>query len=876
MLSSSPAHLALVTRFAGLIVVGGLLGLALRRVSRRSGQHMLRLAAIVALLLQFILPYLHGPAVPVAQAAPISVTTTNDDNTVNGNCTLREAIIAANTNTATDACAAGNDINDTINLPAGTYVLTLTGAGEDFGATGDLDIRSELTIAGAGAATTIIDGNDLDRVLHITGTNAAVNISNVTIQNGSSTGDGGGIFNASAATLIINTAVISDNVVTGAGEDGGGIANTGGGTVNITGSTIANNRTTAPNGSGANGGGIFNSQSGSTLNVTDSFISGNTTVDSGGGIYTAQPMSITGSTITGNSTISGTGGGIDISQGAVVTLDTVIISSNNSSQGGGGISTDSNSTVVTILNSTISSNTTANGDGGGVANRRGTVSISDSTISDNESTLDDGGGVANSNRGTVNISNSTISGNTAADNGGGVFNTGSTTDNSTVTVTSSTISGNLAADRGGGVFSDLKTNLTNTTVSGNSAPNGGGVAADFSTARVTLNNVTAANNMATTGGGGGIYRGPNGGGGVFTLTNSIIAANNGTFPDCRDEGGAPSPATLVSQGTNLIGNSNGCSGLIGSDVTNVNPLLGSLQNNGGDTQTHALLVGSPAVDAGNDATCAALDQRGTARADQAGVGTSLCDIGAYEFSPVSVPNLNINNTSVTEGNSGTVNAVFDVTLSASGPTTATVAFATSDGTATTGDNDYVATSGTLTFAPGQTQKQITVVVNGDTKAGEEDENFSVILSNPSWATIATGQGTGTIVNDDVGIAISNVTVTEGDTGTTPAVFAVTLSKASAGIVTVDYSTSDAGTAKTTDNDYVAKSGKVTFTSGVTTQNVTILVNGDTKAEPDETFLVSLSNPTGGAGIIPGKGVGQGTILDDDVVARLYLPAVFKK
>src|SRR5439155_3012324 len=130
-------------------------------------------------------------------------------------------------------------------------------------------------------------------------------------------------------------------------------------------------------------------------------------------------------------------------------------------------------------------------------------------------------------------------------------------------------------------------------------------------------------------------------------------------------------------------------------------------------------------------------------------------------------------------------------------------YATADGTATTADNDYLAASGTVTFAPGQTSQPVTVNVVGDTKF-EPDETFSVNLSNPNNATILVGTGTGTILNDDSQptIAINDVSAPEGNSGTTPFVFTVTLSNASSQTVTMQYTTSD-GTAMTADNEYVA-------------------------------------------------------------------------
>jgi hypothetical protein len=114
-----------------------------------------------------------------------------------------------------------------------------------------------------------------------------------------------------------------------------------------------------------------------------------------------------------------------------------------------------------------------------------------------------------------------------------------------------------------------------------------------------------------------------------------------------------------------------------------------------------------------------------------------------------VPNLSINDATVSEGNSGTTTAVFTVTLAYTSAGTVTVDYTTADNTATTADNDYVAASGTLTFTSGITQQTISITVNGDTKH-ESSETFFIYLSNPVNAGIADGQGVGTINNDEIG------------------------------------------------------------------------------------------------------------------------------
>src|SRR5262245_10615584 len=120
--------------------------------------------------------------------------------------------------------------------------------------------------------------------------------------------------------------------------------------------------------------------------------------------------------------------------------------------------------------------------------------------------------------------------------------------------------------------------------------------------------------------------------------------------------------------------------------------------------------------------------------------------------PSATPSLAIGDVSVKEGDAGTTAAVFTVTLSRRSSRTVTVGYATSDGSARLADRDYVAASGTLTFAPGQTRKTVTVAVNGDTEP-ERDEDFFVNLSGATNATVARGRGRGVIVNDDTAPAV---------------------------------------------------------------------------------------------------------------------------
>ncbi len=222
------------------------------------------------------------------------------------------------------------------------------------------------------------------------------------------------------------------------------------------------------------------------------------------------------------------------------------------------------------------------------------------------------------------------------------------------------------------------------------------------------------------------------------------------------------------------------------------------------------------------------------------------------------PSLSIDDVTVAEGNAGTSSATFAVSLSAVSGQQVTVNFATSNGTASAG-SDYVANAGTLTIPAGQASGTLSVVVNGDTLF-EASENFNVTLSAPANATLADGAGLGTITNDDTAptLGIVDVSLAEGNSGTTSFVFTVTQSAISGLTTTVDFTTAD-GLA-TSPADYGAVSGSATIPAGATTGTITVAVSGDSTVEPDETFLVNLSNAVN-ATIADGQATG--TILNDD-------------
>ncbi len=206
------------------------------------------------------------------------------------------------------------------------------------------------------------------------------------------------------------------------------------------------------------------------------------------------------------------------------------------------------------------------------------------------------------------------------------------------------------------------------------------------------------------------------------------------------------------------------------------------------------------------------------------------------------PSITINDPSIVEGNASSKSLQFVITLSNPTSSTLNVPFTLADGTANVG-SDYQTNSGSFTVIPGSLTASLFIGINGDVTV-EPDETFFVNLGATAGATIAKPQGTGTIINDDglalPGISISDVTLPEGNSGTTSFNFTVSLTASSASTVTVNYTTAD-GTA-TAPSDYATKSGVVTFTPGLTSQVVSILVNGDTLFEPNETFFVNLTTP----------------------------------
>ena len=361
------------------------------------------------------------------------------------------------------------------------------------------------------------------------------------------------------------------------------------------------------------GGGIdrvFAMQVASRVTISDVTIRNGKALpgDDGGGIWNYGNLILENVTVSGNKTR------VDAS----LTADAP----------GGGIF---NAATLQLRNCTITGNTAA--DMGGGIHNKGIMTVLQSTISGNSAATDRGGGVSNFNKATIVLS--TIAGNQATRSGGGVENGGS------LTLTHSALTGN-SAQSGGGIHNVGKLDMTDATIAGNTArQHGGGIANDYSSdalkGTLKLNGVTIASNTA----GADLAGAPAGGGianhkpATTTIANSLIAGNHdagGKAPDCLGK--------LLSAGYDLIQAADGCKvrGIDTGTIIGKDPKLAPLANNGGPTQTMALLAGSPAIDAGNPAkpgsgkgACEITDQRGTPRGVN-GAGKAVCDIGAFEYS----------------------------------------------------------------------------------------------------------------------------------------------------------------------------------------------------------------------------------------------------
>ena len=350
-----------------------------------------------------------------------------------------------------------------------------------------------------------------------------------------------------------------------------------------------------------------------------------TTVDGGAAgsvvmIPAAVTVMIDGLTLTNGTAAEG--GGINVDGDLTLTNSTVTGNFASGYNGGGGIGCYFGGGSIAIMNSTISNNTAPAGMGGGIYHEAGTLMISGSTISGN--TAGEFGGGVYARAATVTLTDSTISGNTSTYSFGGGFELS----NSTATISNSTFSGNTAATGGGG-FEGVESafDLINCTFSGNTANFYGGGINVYGTplGAMTLSNVTITDCTSPTIFGAGLS---NRTAASVMLRNTLIAGNFGNYayPDEVDVYGPVTSLGYNLIGTGAVGLVDGVNGdRVGTGAIPLAALLGPLADNGGPTETHDLMMGSPALDAGDPVTFEAMDQRGVTRPQ--GLGP---DIGSVE------------------------------------------------------------------------------------------------------------------------------------------------------------------------------------------------------------------------------------------------------
>ena len=431
----------------------------------------LSLSLTLALGLAMALLWLLGSdTLPLARAATIGVNTTGDGVALDGNCTLREAIVAANTDTGGD-CAAGNGA-DAITLLAGTYALTASGSGEDGCLTGDLDVTSTLSIVGAGPRQTVIDASGLisDRVFDVRPGAGSVVISGVTIVNGTVVGDGGGIYTYDASLTLVN-AIVSSNVATSTPPSTLPPLYGGGGGVYVRGGSATFSDTRIVSNTSYYGGGLFLRNGSATLNGGQ--IAGNT-ARYGGGVYINQ-HSVT-FTQTGASTIAcnsatDIAGGVYVGPGHVRFSGAQIVS-NTAGCSGGGVFVGSGSATLSGVRiaGNVASGTASSYGGGGLCLGQGSATLSGGQVISN--TAYQGGGLYNGG-GTLTVVNTTVSGNRATEGGGGLWNGDASLGNSDVStsvLTYTTIASNTSLSGGGGVHWTSSTVLLQNTIVAYNSP----------------------------------------------------------------------------------------------------------------------------------------------------------------------------------------------------------------------------------------------------------------------------------------------------------------------------------------------------------------------------------------------------------------------
>ncbi|MFL5327604.1 MAG: choice-of-anchor Q domain-containing protein [Gemmataceae bacterium] len=543
-------------------------------------------------------------AVEVVAAPPSLVVSNINDS---GAGSLRQAIINAN------SLSGPNTI--TFDATFFSTPRTITLAGTQMVLT---DASGTTTITGPGMNLVTINGNNLSRVFQVN-SGVTVAMTGMTISGGKNSGDGGGVYNV--GTLTLSNSKVSGNTAT---NIGGGIYSAG--TLTLTGTTWDGNvaylgAAVQSNGNLTVSGSTFSNNKSSFLggalrlfgsaSITSSTLSNNSATNAGGAIINHATTTLSNCTVANNSATD-SGGGIH-NFGTLIIGDSTF--SNNSSAAGGGICSPG---TVTINNTQFTSN---KADFGGAIKNDGTITISGSAFNQNVADITNGWGGAIWNNAPLTITQCTFTSNHAKTYGGAVIsftslnianstftnnisdlNGGALRLDGSATITASTFNGNTAANGGGAIISHGTTTIDNSTVANNSAHDGGGIM--FFDGTATIRNLTVAYNTAVGSGGGTTDNYAS-----VTTINTIIAGN--AAPDQANVWGA---AFAAGSSNNLLNVSAAAAG------------LNTLANNGGPTQTIALLPGSPAINAGISVGLTT-DQRG---AGFNRINSGASDIGAFE------------------------------------------------------------------------------------------------------------------------------------------------------------------------------------------------------------------------------------------------------
>lgn len=563
---------------------------------------VLRLAALVVVLVAG----LSGSA----RAATFAVTNLGDATPAgacDGDCTLREAVIAAN-------AAAGDDA---IVLPAGTITLAEATTNTATPATGDLDLTpgSRITVTGAGAGATVVDGGDKDRIFEVQGGGAALTLRDLTLRNGR--GDGSGV-RVSAAGGGASSLDAARTTFSGHVDDSTAVAVEQSGTAAIADATFADNGAPVALPAASPSGAAISAQQTATLSVTRTTFSRNRASANGGAVAVSNDAkaSISASVFEGGETGS-YGGALFVQNAAQVTVSGSRFTGNVAKDGGGAVIVW-NQSRLDITGSTFAGNSAGNGLGGGGAIgiwNQVTVTVADTTISGNTITsttgLGGGGGIGVINQAKLTVERTTIDGNRVL---AGPPDTGTL--------------------RGGGalyLLNQADVTLVNTTVSGNTSALPGGAALLLNQARLRLVNATVAGNASDQGGGAFFNRENDAAEpGRLALANTILAGNlaAGVPNACANDPLAPT-TILQTEGHNLE-STDTCAFLTGAgDRRSTDAGLAALADNGGPVRTMAIASTSAAFNAADPALCPATDARGLARPQLGG-----CDIGAFELQPV--------------------------------------------------------------------------------------------------------------------------------------------------------------------------------------------------------------------------------------------------